>query len=102
MVAADDDWGFHATAADQFIERQARLGPLAAPEPADPRRKSLKRYPFAREPNPPRQMLVLRKQLENRLIRRRDIRRVARKCTPSEWPGAFAKQRSDEFRYKPG
>ena len=52
VVAADDDGGLDASRADQLVEDQAHLRPLAVAEPADPAGEALGPDPLAGQGDP--------------------------------------------------
>src|SRR6185312_2064610 len=61
MIAPDRDRRAYLTRSDEIVECNAEARAITLTQPAYPRRKSLEVNPFARELDPAREMLVLRK-----------------------------------------
>ncbi len=95
VVAADHDRRRDLAAPDELVDREARLGPVAVAEPADPRGQPLERDPLGCELEPALEQLVPWKELSQRLVDRRDVGRVARERGPPERPDAAAEERPD-------
>ena len=77
MVAPDDDRRRDLPRPDELVEHEPRLRALAVAEPADPARQPLELDAFLRHADPAVECLVFREELENRLVRRLDVGRVA-------------------------
>ena len=95
VIPADHHRRRHRTGANERVDRKARLGPIAVAEPADPRRKPLERDPLGRHLEPPLQELVVREELPQLAVDRRDVRRIAGERGPAEGPDPAAEERSD-------
>ena len=95
VVAPDHDRRLDAPAADELVDREARLRAVAVAEPADPRRQPLERDPLGRELEPALQELVVREELAQRLVDRRDVGRVPGQRCPAKRPDAATEERPD-------
>src|SRR5690606_15397478 len=95
MIAPDHDWRLDFAGRHQRVKRQPGPRALAIAQPADTRGQPLKLDVALRQPDPARQVLVLRKQLQNRLVGAVDVRRVAGERHPAEWPLTLAEQWAD-------
>ena len=102
VVAADHDRRRHLAAADELVEDQARLRPVALAEPADPGRQPLELDPVGRELEPPLQQRVVGEGLAQRLVDAVDVGGVARQRRPAERPGAAAEERPHVGRHEAG
>ena len=100
MVAADNDRCRDLALLDQVVEHRSGLVSFAIAEPADAGRQALKRNPLLGQFDPAVQVLVLREELENRLIGAIDIFRVTRKRYPPKRTFALAEQRANIRRDK--
>src|SRR5580704_10651850 len=100
MIATHDNRRLYFSPRDQFIQREAEFVALAVTQPANPRRQSLKLHTFLRQLDPARQMFIVRKHFEDKLVRPRDVRSFAGKRCPAKRPFPFAKKWSDIRRNK--
>ena len=71
VVTPDDDRCAHRPRPDQLVERQAGPVPFAMAQPADPGRQALERHARLGHPDPALERRVLRKELEDGLVRPR-------------------------------
>ena len=95
MVAPDHDRRRHVARAHELVDREARPGAVAVAEPADPRGQPLEGDPLGRELEPALEQRVVREELAERRVDRRDVGRVARERRPPERPDAAAEERPD-------
>jgi hypothetical protein len=86
VVATDDDRGTHCARGDEVVEQRARLVALAIAEPADASRQALEGNSLLGPAHPPVQAVVVREELEDRLVGDRDVLRVAGEGGPAERP----------------
>src|SRR5580704_13107311 len=101
MVAANHDRRLQFAAGDHLIEGEAEPMPVTKADPADSRRKSLKRDALARHVEPVMQRGIVGHELLHLLIGAIDILRVARQRGAAERTDAAAKQRPDIGRHEP-
>src|SRR5450432_3277543 len=92
MIAADHDRRGELAARDEIIQRDAELRAIALTEPADARGEPLKVHLLLRELDPARELLVVRKELEDQLIGAVDILRIAGERDPAERTLPFAEE----------
>src|SRR2546430_15329260 len=102
MIAPDHDRRRQLAARDQVVQRHTEPRALALAEPADACRQPLKVNPLTRERDPPLEMLVVRKQLEDELVRPRQIPWIAGERDPAERTFPFAEEGTDVLRDEPG
>jgi hypothetical protein len=95
MVAAQHDGRGQIAAGDHLVEAQAGQVALAVAEPADAGGQALEVDLLLREFYPPGEGLVLRELLEDGLVGRGDVLRVAGQRGPAERALALAEQRAD-------
>src|SRR5690606_11321383 len=72
--------------------------PLALAQPADPRGKALELDLLARYRDPAPQVLILREQLEDEVVRAVDVLQIARQRHPPERTLPLAEERTDVRR----
>ena len=84
VVAADHDGRLDLAFLDELVEQQAGLGAFAVAEPADAGRQAFELDPFGGGVEPAVQVLVLREELLDGLVRDRDVLRVAGERHPAE------------------
>src|SRR5947209_18928613 len=93
MTAADHDGSLHRAGANEVVDREPCLRPVAEPEPADPCGEALERDPFRRELEPALEQLVAGEEVAKRAVDRRDVARVAGQGGPPERTDAAAEER---------
>jgi hypothetical protein len=102
VVPPDDDRRLHGARPDELVERESGFRALAVPEPADPGRQPLERHLLLGHPEPAVERGLVGEELDERLVRPEDVRRVARQRDPPERPGALAEERADERGHEAG
>src|ERR1700674_3843227 len=102
MIATDDDGRADLTALYQVVHCHAKLGALAEPEPADPRRQALEMDALFRQLHPACQGFVRWKKFEREPISPCDVRGIAAQSDPAKRPFPFAKKRPDVFGNEAG
>src|SRR5262249_16398650 len=93
--ASDRDRRLDAARADELVDREPRACAIAEPEPADPGGQSLERDPGGRKVEPTLEGAVLRKQLLQRRVDRRDVARLPGERRPPERADPPAEERPD-------
>src|SRR5439155_13739818 len=83
----------HLAGAHELVDRETRLGTIAVPEPADPRRQALEGDTFRRELEPALEERIPGEELLQRPVDDGDVRRVTGQCGPPERPDAAAEER---------
>src|SRR5215216_2294732 len=101
MVAPDHDGSRDKTVGHQLVEAEACPVALACPEPADACGEALELDLLAGLRDPTHQTLVVRKELQDRIVRRRYVRLLARERGPPERPLALAEKRPDVRGHEP-
>src|SRR5215204_5083303 len=101
MVPPYDYGGRDGAVGNQLVEAETRPVPLACPEPADARGEALETDLLAGLRDPARQTLVVRKELQDRIVRRRYVRLLARERGPPEGPLTLAEERPDVRWHEP-
>src|SRR5665647_1724424 len=96
MVAADHDRSGQLAARHEVVERHAELRAVALAEPADARGEPLKVHLLARERDPPRELRVVREELENQLVGAVEILGIAGERDPAKWSLPLAEQRAHD------
>src|SRR5437899_11456745 len=102
MVTPDNDGRFQLAARHQIVDRQTKFVSLAVTQPADACWQALKAHALLRQVDPAAEDFVVWKQLKHQLISAEDVRGLARERHPAEGPAAFADQRPNVRRHKPG
>ena len=102
MVAANHDGSFQFAARHQIIQREAEFVALSVAQPADARRQSLESDALLRQMNPACENFVVRKHVEDELVRAINIRGLAGKRGPAKRPASFAEKRADVGGNEPG
>src|ERR1700678_1790591 len=102
MVAANHDGSFQFAARHQITQREAEFVALSVAQPADARRQSLESHTLLRQMNPARENFVVRKHVEDELVRAINIRSLAGKRSPAEGPASCAEKRADVSGNEPG
>ena len=102
MIAADDHGCADLAASHHVVDLQSESRAGAVAKPADARRQPLELHAGAGQPDPPRQRLVVGKQLEDGAIGGRDVVRIAGQRRPPERALAFAEQRPDVLGHEAG
>jgi hypothetical protein len=97
VIAPDHDRRSDPTLLHQPIESRAQLGALTVLQPADAGREALEGHPFLGLPDPAGERALLGEGLQHSTVSHGDVCRVARERHPTEWAGAPAEERSDEF-----
>src|SRR6266487_5955345 len=100
MVTPDHDRRTDLTRLDELVELQPGAVAFPVAQPADARRQALVAHPLAGEPDPPGQRLVLREQVQNRLVGTGDVARIPGQRRPPERPATLAEQRPDVGGYE--
>src|ERR671911_1420348 len=101
MVPPYDYGGIDGAVGHELVEAEACPVPFACSEPADARGETLEMDLLAGLRDPTCQPLVVRKKLQDRIVRRRYIRLLARERGPPERPLALAEQRPDVRGHEP-
>src|SRR5215204_109156 len=102
MVPPYDYGGRDGAVGHQLVEAEACPVALACPEPADACGEALELDLLAGLRDPTHQTLVVRKEFQDRIVRRRYIRLLARERGPPERPLALAEERPDVRWHEPG
>ena len=102
VVAANDDGGFDDAAGNQFVELQSGTRAFTVSQPANSCRQSLKMHLLLRHLDPAMQRFIVREEFQNSAVRGINILRVAAEGYPTEWPLAFAKERTNVSGNKAG
>src|SRR5215204_3242654 len=101
MVPPYDYGGRDGAVGHQLVEAEACPVALACPEPADACGEALELDLLAGLRDPTHQTLVVRKELQDRIVRRRYVRLLARERGPPERPLALAEKRPDVRGHEP-
>ena len=102
VVAADHDGRLDLAFLDELVEQQAGLGAFAVAEPADAGREALELDPLGGGVEPAVQVLVLREEFLDGLVRDGDVLGVTGEGNPAERAEALAEQRADVGRDEAG
>ena len=94
VVARERDRAGDAAARDRLVDEQAELAAVAVAEPADARGQARELHGLARGRDPVRDRLA-REVLEDDVVDRVDVLRVARDREPAERADALAEERPD-------
>ena len=84
MIAPNDDGGAHFPLTHQFVELQPGFVALTEPQPADARWQTLECHALLGHRDPAVQRFIMGEELENRLVRSCNIRRIAGKGHPTK------------------
>src|SRR5688572_5217156 len=101
MVPPYDYGGIDGAVGHQLVEAEACPVPFASPEPADARGETLEMDLLAGLRDPTRQTLVVRKEIQDRIVRRRYVRLLARERGPPERPLSLTEERPDVRWHEP-
>ena len=93
MIPPDHHRRLDLAAADELVDREARLRAVAVAEPADPGGQPLERHPLGRQLEPPLQEWIVREQLPQPVVDRRDVTRIARQHRPPEGTDSATEER---------
>src|SRR5437773_10708951 len=102
MVSTYDDGRAKLTLANHVIEAAAQFGALAISQPADAGRQTLELHFLSSQANPPSQVLVVGKSVNNRLVRSIDVFGITGQSGPAEWPASLTEERSNVLRHESG
>src|SRR5687768_18464726 len=98
MITSDHDRRRHGYGADQPVDCEPSLRPVAVAEPADPRRQALECDTPRSELEPTLEERIVRKQRRQLPVDRRDIGRGSRQCHPPKRPYPATEQWPDVRR----
>ena len=98
MVTADHDGRGDLALGHELVEEQPGLVALAVAQPADARGQALELHVLLRGVDPLVQVLVVREELLDRVVRDLDVLGVAGERHPAEGAEALAEQRADVRR----
>src|SRR6185437_13077482 len=102
MVASDRNRRADLTRCNEVVQRNAEARTITLAQPADPRRQPLEVNPLARELDPAREMLVVRKQVEHQPVGARNVSWIAGEGGPPKRPLPLAEQRPDICGHESG
>src|SRR5919109_3107707 len=100
MIPPYPDRRRRLAAANELVDREAGLGPITEPEPADARREPLKRHSPRRKLEPALKQGVVREELAESRVDRLDLANLAGQRRPAERPDPTAEERPDIRRDK--
>ena len=95
MVPPDHDRRLDLTGANELVDRQSRPRAIPVAEPADPGGQALERHAIRRELEPPLQERIVREEVAEHRVDRRDVRRLTRERRPPERADAATEERPD-------
>src|SRR5918995_1622992 len=101
MVPPYDYGGIDGAVGHELVEAEACPVPFACSKPADARGETLEMDLLAGLRDPTRQTLVVRKELQDRIVRRRYVRLLARERGPPERPLSLTEKRPDVRWHEP-
>ena len=100
VVAPDHDGRFDLARAHELVDREPRARTITVPEPADAGRQSLERDALGCQLEPPLQQRVVREEVAEHCVDRRDVRRLSRERRPPKRADAATEERPDIGRDK--